>query len=128
MELKALNVAWNDEAEDLLKRASHNCDVLDLKNQVEQGASLFELSVDDVLIGYYILRVDHLANWSEAVFVAGAGSHPTIDVTTAAVLLVEKQVIGCKFLRIHTSRPGIVKKIVKLGYQPQEFIMMKELN
>lgn len=127
LQLKTELVQWCDEAEALLKQAAHNCSVLDLKMQYDYGAQLFKLSANGELVGYYLLRIDHLSEWSEAVFVAGAGNHPTLDVTTAAVLVVEKQIHGCRFLRIHTARAGLAKKIAKVGYKPLEMVLMKEL-
>lgn len=121
-------VEWCDEAENMLSRAVHNCSIEDLQQQVEYGASLFKLSVNDELIGYYIIRIDHLKYWSEAVYVAGSGDHKEHNLTEISVLMVEKQVSNCRFLRIHTERAGMVKKLVNLGFKPQEFIMQKELN
>ncbi len=127
-QIKSERVAWNDEAAEMLKSAAHNCSIEDLEDQVSYGASLFRLTLDDELLGYYILRVDHLKYWSEAVFVAGAGKTADFDLPKLSVLLAEKQTQNCKYLRIHTARAGVVKKLTQLGYKPQEFIMMKELN
>lgn len=126
-QFKSEEISWCDAAAELLATACHDCHIDDLKHQVLNGAILFKLSIDDDLIGYYILRVDHFNHWSEAVFVAGAGNHPKYDITTCAVIIAEKQFTNCKFLRIHTARAGLAKKISKLGYKPLEIVMIKEL-
>ena len=125
--IKAFNVPWCDEAAEILTAAVEHCHIADLKLQVENGASLFKLTQGDLLIGYYVLRVDTLAEHSEAVLVAGAGKHPEIDLTAAIIPVIEKQFTGCKYIRIHTARAGLVKKLTALGYQPQEFVLRKAL-
>ena len=126
-QLKSESVEWNDEAAELLKSAAHNCTIDDLKDQVGYGASLFRLTVNDELLGYYILRIDHLKYWSEAVYVAGAGKNSDFDLPKLSVLMAEKQIQNCKYLRIHTARAGVVRKLTQLGYKPEEFILRKEL-
>lgn len=126
-EIKSEAVEWCEEAEIMLSQAAHNCSIQDLKNQVECGATLFKLTLNDELIGYYILRIDNLNQWSEAVFVAGAGNHQDFDVTTTAVLIAETQVLNCKYLRIHTARAGLAKLISKIGFDVEEIVMRKEL-
>lgn len=127
-QIKSELVGWSDDAAAMLKNATHNCTIEDLEDQVINGASLFRLTLNDELLGYYILRIDHLKYWSEAVYVAGAGKNTDFDLAKLSVLMAEKQIQHCKCLRIHTARAGMVKKLTQLGYQPQEFIMMKELN
>lgn len=127
-QLKSEPIEWCEDAESMLSSATHNCTIDDLRQQVEYGASLFKLTADDVLVGYYILRIDHLKYWSEGVYVAGAGKHTDFDLPELSVLIAERQFKGCKYFRIHTARPGVVRKLVKLGYKPQEFILMKEIE
>lgn len=128
LQLRSEPAEWCEEVEQMLIKAVGNATIDDLKMQYDFGAQLFKLFANDDFIGYYILRVDHLANWSEGVFVAGVGSHPEINVTEAGLLMAEQQLKGCKFLRFHTSRAGLVKKALKIGFQPQEFILSKALN
>lgn len=126
--IKSEAVEWNEEAARLLSRAIHNCDIDDLRIQVENGAALFKLSVGDELAGYYILRIDNLTHWDEAVYVAGAGASTLYDLPKLSIALAQQQVHGCKFLRIHTARAGVVKKMLQMGFKAQEFVLMKELN
>lgn len=126
--LKSVAVAWCDEAERMLLSAVQTCSILDIKGQVENGAQLFKLTQGNVLIGYYVLRVDHLSGHDEGVIVAAAGVHKDIDLTATAVPVIETQFLNCKFLRIHTARAGLVKKLAAIGYEPQEFVMRKQIN
>lgn len=128
MELKAESAEWSHGVEAMFINAIGSATLADLKQQYDFGAQLFKLFADGDFVGYYMLRIDHLANWSEAVFVAGVGNHSTVDVTQAGLLMAENQIKGCKFLRFHTSRAGLVKKALKIGFKPQEFILTKELN
>ena len=127
-QLKSIAVDWSDEAQELLSAAVPNGNILDIKNQVDQGASLFKLSHGDKLIGYYVLRIDRLAQHNEAVIVAAVGVHDFIDLTMTICPVIETQINNCSFIRIHTARPGLVKKLALIGYQPQEFVMRKALN
>jgi hypothetical protein len=42
--------------------------------------------------------------------------------------IIEKQFIGCRSIRIHTGRAGLVKKLAALGYEGREFVMGKKLE
>lgn len=122
------NVAWCDEAALMFIDAVDNCHVADLKAQVNNGATLFKVTANKSLVGYYILRIDDFIAHSEAVLVAGVGSHPGINLTDSIIPVIEQQFTDCKYLRIHTARSGLVKKLSHLGYEPQEFVMRKQIN
>lgn len=121
-------VEWSEEAASVLQKAANHCDILDLKNQVDNGATLWRLAKGKELVGYYILRVEKLATCFEGVLVAAAGNHPDIDLTQVMVPLIERQFKGCDYLRIHTARAGLIKKLTSIGFAPQEFVMRKRLN
>ena len=121
-------VEWCDEAALMFVDAVDNCHVADLQAQVNSGATLFKVTSNGLLVGYYILRIDEFIAHSEAVLVAGVGNHPVINLTDSIIPVIEKQFIACKYLRIHTARSGLVKKLAHLGYEPQEFVMRKQIN
>ena len=120
-------VGWSEEAESILAHAVTGGGTENIGRQIAAGAQLFRLTHGNALIGYYVLRVDHLATHSEGVFVAGAGRHPDIDLTATALPIIERQFIGCEYIRIHTARAGLVKKLAGIGYEPLEFVMRKKL-
>jgi len=41
--------------------------------------------------------------------------------------MVERQFKGCATVRIHTDRPGMVKKLLALGYGEPEMIVRKKI-
>lgn len=127
-QIKSELCEWCDEAEQMLLAAANHCSIDDIKNQVFlDDAQLFRVSTGEVLIGYYVLRIDQLFDHSEAVIVAAAGRNELIDLTMTVCPAIENQVVNCKFIRIHTSRPGLIKKLSAIGYAPQEFVMRKAL-
>lgn len=126
-ELTIAKTPWTPQAQKMLAAAVPNCSVFDLKEQVDNGASLFSLANNSEIIGYYVLRIDHLIEHSEGVIIAAVGNVAELDLTLAALPLIEKQFIGCKYIRIHTARAGLVKKLSAAGYQPLEFVMIKGL-
>lgn len=122
------NCQWSDDAAQVLSAAIDYCHIDDLKSQVESGAQLFSVEQDHCTIGYYILRVDALIHGFEGVIVAIAGRTSSINLIDALYSTLEKQFTGCNSLRVHTARCGLIKKLTKIGFTPQEFVMRKELS
>lgn len=119
---------WCDQAQEMLAAAVPNASVLDIKQQVDdEGAQLFSVSRDGVIIGYYVLRVDYLVEHCEGVIIAATAYGKDIDLTVEVLPSIEQQFKGCKFIRIHTARAGLVKKLAASGYMPLEFVMIKGL-
>lgn len=122
-------VEWCDEAETMLVEAVDHCHLADLKHEVNTGvAVLFKVEDNAQLVGYYLLRVEEFQAHSEAVLVAGVGKHPDINLTDIIIPMIEQQFLGCKYLRIHTARSGLIKKLSNMGFEPQEFVMRKLLT
>lgn len=94
--------------------------------QAENGAPLFRVAADGEAIGYYLLRVDYLPEGAEGVIVAAAG-RPGFDLAEMCLPYIEGQFKGCKSLRVHTARPGLVRKLAGVGWRPMEFVMKKDL-
>lgn len=117
-------VAWCEEAGEMLADSLFSAaNVAELKAQAEAGAVLFRVHRDGKTAAYYLLRVDG----REGVLVAAAG-RDEIDLTAAVLPHIERQFIGCEGLRIHTGRPGLVRKLAALGYGGVEFVLRKKLN
>lgn len=117
---------WSDEAAAHLAAAVIHVSVSELAAQVAAGAVLFRVSDDVGLIGFYVLRVDHTADGAEGVLVAASG-RAGFDITATLVPHVERQFIGCKTMRVHTSRPGMARKLARQGYAGAEIILRKSL-
>lgn len=127
-ELKIDCIAWNDEAEKALTISSLNCSVLDIKKQVIKDlASLFQISIKSEIVGYYVLRVDELVEGNEGVILAMACVNKGFDMTAILDPVVSQQFKNCIAMRVHTARAGLVKKLDKLGWMAQEFVMKKAL-
>jgi hypothetical protein len=129
MQLTLKTASWDLAAQNALAAAVPNCSVLDLKAQIDDdGAQLFTVSNDQKIVAYYVLRIDQLIEHSEGVIIAAAGMCEGVDLTAEVLPVIEKQFIGCKYIRIHTARPGLVKKLTNSGYNPLEFVMIKWLD
>lgn len=122
-------ISWNESAENALSIQSLNCSVLDIKKQVNNDlASLFQISIKNEIVGYYVLRIDEYVSGNVGVVVAMACVNQGVDMTALLDPVISKQFKNCVAMRVHTARAGLVKKLSKLGYMPQEFVMKKALN
>lgn len=126
--LKVECLDWTDEAQEALSIESFNCSVLDIKRQVvDDKAALFKISQNDETLGFYVLRVDKLEAGFEGVVIAMACKNSEFDMIQTLEPVIRGQFINCNSIRLHTARGGLVKKLTKLGYMPQEFVMKKFL-
>lgn len=125
--LTVLPVDWCVEAAEMLERAKGCASVRDLQMQVFCGASLFKIIDDNgVTMGFYVLRLDHDAQGTEGVLVAGAGVDG-FDLTANIVPIAEQQCKNCYSFRIHTARAGMAKKLARMGYSAAEMVLRKAL-
>ena len=100
----------------------------DLRRQIDiEGAQLFEVIAERGRVGFYLLRVDRSAEGCEGVLVAGAGALHGVDLIAAIVPQIERQFRGCYGMRVHTARPGLARKLAKLGYGAGEIVLRKKL-
>jgi hypothetical protein len=120
---------WTPEIEALIQSAIASGSLADIKAQVNNGAQLWAVNDDDYeALGAFVLRIDHFQGFSEGVLVAGAGQIEGVDCTALVLPIVEKMFTGCQSMRIHTNRPGLMKKLVsRYGYSASEIILRKAL-
>jgi hypothetical protein len=117
---------WGPDAERLLPAALAGATLADLRNQVENGAQLFHICAGAAVVVALVLRVDHTATGSEGVIVAASGGLAGVDLVASCMPAIEAQFSGVSRYRIHTARPGLVRKLAKQGYGPREIVCYKE--
>lgn len=127
-EITVQAVPWSDDAEAALSLACGtvwHISVDTLGRRVAEGAALFQVIAEGAVVGYYVLAVDG----DEGVLLAAAGRVNGVDLTDCLMPIIEAQFVGCASLRVHTSRPGLVKKLVKNhGYNGVEIVVRKALK
>lgn len=129
-ELTIRPIDWRAAAEEMLAQAMRSdtlAGVEALEMMVRAGeASLFGVFSGPRLCGAYVLRIEQKPNGNEGVIVAAAGrlnGFRLVDLLPH----VERQFIGCRAVRIHTARPGMMKALKRAGYSPHEIIFSKGL-
>lgn len=100
----------------------------DIKEQVKNGAYLFNVLNNDVVVCSFVLRVDNFSDRSEGVIVAAGGDCENVDLTMSVVPVIEKMFTNCKTIRCHTARAGLAKKMGHMGYSVQEIVLIKTLG
>lgn len=118
---------WSDKAAELLAAACLCSCVEDYRRQVEAGAVLFGVSVAGEVVGFYILRVDQWAEKTIGVLVAASGL-PGFSFADALMPVIERQFIGCDEIHQYASRPGMVKKLARTGWEATHLCMRKVLK
>jgi hypothetical protein len=116
---------WSTAAAEMLRPAvAHDplCVVDDLS-----GLPLFVARCDGVPVLAYLLRVDETQHGSEGVIVAAAGNLPGVDLTGRVLPFIEGQ-LDCDWLRIHTARAGLGRKLQKQGYAVRETVYAKKIG
>lgn len=127
MNLTVSPAAWNEAAAALLLRAvdSKSAHLADLRDTVESaGATLFHVLSGNRIVGAVVLRVDRFASGAQGVIVAAAGRLPGVRL---ADLLphFEARMPGVDSIRIHTSRRGMVRRLLRSGYSISETVLVK---
>lgn len=120
---------WTDKAAEVLAAGCPNTDIINIKAQVDhEGAELFSVSKNGEIVAFYVLRIDHLITHNEGVVVVAAGFDAEFNLTDEVLPVIEKnQFQGCKSIRLHTSRPGLIRKLTNSGYTTLEFVLSKGL-
>ena len=127
MILRIESANWNPVTERFIASALSTASIEDIKEQVLNGAQLFKVVNQYVeTVAAFVLRVDHMTHESQGVVVA-AGGRAEVDLTVHVLPAIERMFKGCKRLRIHTERVGLVKKLAKQGYDGAEFVLIKDL-
>lgn len=119
---------WTDEAALWLEQARGAATLADLKAQAENGAGLFYVRHEGVTVGAFLLRVDQTASGPEGVIVAAAAALKGVDMVESCMPTIERKFLGCKFLRYHTGRPALARKLARRGFVPAEIVSIKTLG
>ena len=119
---------WSPVSEKNISLALGTATLNDIKEQVKNGAYLFNVFNNDVVVCSFVLRVDNFSDRSEGVIVAAGGDCENIDLTMSVVPVIEKMFINCKTIRCHTARAGLTKKMERMGYSVQEIVLTKTLG
>lgn len=91
------------------------------------GAHLFDVVVADVIVARYALKQVQRANGVEVVVVAAAGGMPGMCMVSTVVPHIEQQCSAADRLTIQTRRRGLVKKMLRQGWELDAFVMGKKL-
>lgn len=116
---------WSTAAADMLRPAVEHdplCVVDDLS-----GLPLFVGRHHGQPVLAYLLRVDDTPQGAEGVIVAAAGNLPGVDLTGRVLPFIEGQ-LDCDWLRIHTARAGLGRKLQQQGYAVRETVYAKKLR
>ena len=127
-EISIDEVQWSDEAETYLSKIDACATLDDYRQQWKEGAALYRVAEGDKTLGFYMTRFDSDAQGFEGVIYAGAGA-ADFDLTEVIVPFAEQQLkaFGCYSVRVHTARPGLVKKLAKMGYGAAELVLRKKI-
>lgn len=118
MEVKRLDVAvipWGADAERELTRAQRNLggDVSPLRDLVAAGrGALLAVLSDGVPCCYVVLGL-HGPSCRVA---AASGRLPGYDLTRTVMPAIERAAAGCRAVVLQTARPGLVRKLARMGY------------
>jgi hypothetical protein len=130
-EITWTHAEWNESALEALAPALRYDTEAGLRTLAEicHGAVLFEGSSQGEVIARYALRVDAYSAGTEAFIVAAAGTAiPGIDLTKRGIADAEARLIDCSTLALHTRRLGLVRKLTRLGFALDGFILRKKLK
>ena len=106
----------------------------DTRDVLAQMVKAGEAKVCDIVraglpVGMLVFNVEKQSAGSELVLVAAYSENQEIDYTDLLARFAELLAHGmsCKSIRLHTLRPGLVKKAAALGYSAAEIILRKTL-
>lgn len=116
---------WSADTEAWLVFSLQDATLTDLHYQVQNGAKLFHVFSGGRHVGAFILRIDSSDELIEGVVVAAAARLPGHDLTLGLLPHIEKMFQGVDRVRIHTARPGMAKKLEKIGYEAKELVLAK---
>jgi len=121
-------VDWSPLAAEMLAAACISASVEDYRRQVEAGAVLFQVSDEEGrALGFYILRTDRHAEKTIGVLVCAAGL-PGFSFADSLMPVIERQFIGVDEIHQYASRPGMIRKLVKAGWEPTHMVMIKRVS
>lgn len=122
---------WCDAIEDILAPAMQHdpmSGVATLRKMVKQGRGrLFGVYDGDYLIGAYVLAIERKMHGAEGIIVAGAGRLHGASLVRTLIPHIQNQFIGCRSVRAHTARPGMVRELKKQGFQVSEIVLRRSV-
>lgn len=131
MDQKTLTVEageWSPVAAEYIGRALVDASPAEIAAQVSAGAALFYVYDGREIIGCYVLRIDQTETGRDGVIVAAGGDHCGADLVAVLLPYMESQFSGVSRIRIHTSRPGMSRKLLAQSYKPSEIVFTKAIN
>lgn len=124
--VRIVPIVWDETAEIHLAKIDNPTPVSWYQNEVYCGRlAVFGIFYD----GHRRATVCTRNEGGEFVIVAAAG-RADFDLTSKILPLFEiiAHFNNCQTMRLHTARPGLVKKAEKMDWNFQEFVMRKELK
>lgn len=120
---------WTPRTEFLISLGLVTATIGDMRRQVDAGAQLFAVMGEGGRqVAAFLLRVDREAARTVGVVVSAGGALDGVDLTALCLPQIEKMFFGCDVIRMHTERPGLVRKLASQGYATSEIILEKRLH
>lgn len=121
--------AWNAAAAGLLAGHETPAVLASFRADVEAGAAQL-LHIEDeagALLCAVLIRIDDDPEGPEGVIVSAAG-RAGFDLTAECLGAIEARFKGVAGFRIHTKRPGLVRKLQRQGYGAAELVLRKRVT
>lgn len=130
-ELTIERAHWSDEAAAMLSASVRRApcfkpqDYARMLTDDRANTMLFRVTRGFGVVGYFILRIEHFAGGSEGVVLAASGKLSGVDLTADLLPLLEARFKGVRAIRISTARRGLVRKLLRQGYQLTHYTLRK---
>jgi thiamine monophosphate kinase len=89
-------------------------------------ANFFRVYADGEPVAFYVLRA-RIRGERRAVEITLAHGRAEFDLVAHVMPLIERQCAGYSVLRVETRRPGLLKKLERVGFRRASVILSKEL-
>lgn len=122
---------WNDLAAAMLAASVRRApcfqsqDYARMLTEDPQNTILFRVVNINEIVGFVILRIEHFAGGSEGVILAASGRLQGVDLTADLLPHLESKFKGVRGIRISTARPGLVRKLLRQGYELTHYTLRK---
>ena len=100
------------------------------RSQVLTGAlGVIAVYVEGERVASVLWRRDDHGGRPCFVIAGAAGNHPRFDLASVVLPALEAHAkrLGCELVRFHTRRRGLVARGQAMGYDPAEFVLLKEI-
>ncbi|MCW3478960.1 hypothetical protein OL229_05195 [Neisseriaceae bacterium JH1-16] len=91
------------------------------------GCDLYTVHQGEHAVCAFALRSEQAPAGREVVVVGAGGKAAGFSLTEIVLPHIE-ETSGAEFVRIHTARPGMVKRLRAQGYEAVEVVMRKRVN